>query len=368
MTHLPVVALMTTLDTNIGDDFIRDGIIHLLEEVLGRFNVAYINKHDSTSLFSARADETKLYGDKFWDADLVVQCGAPVFWHLGEAATPLTSEWYQWLWRDRILDANEKGERCPKFINLGAGSCSYWGQGAQPFLSSADCADFARSAVGRAALTVVRDPVAAEILQSLRLKHEILPCPAFLAALRHARKPKAEPEWPLIGLNLMELGGHFATDPSFEKDAWQRFCQQLIELLQSKGDVVLLAHDEVERKYLSSLDSQLRIVLPSSYHEYHGVLRQLSLWIGNRVHGAVCAAGYGVPALILGNDTRARIGEYIGLKVLRSSDRDFEAVSSWVDAFHSANSRELEAVRLRDLQQETRSRYIELLTEAVRPK
>src|SRR5690349_12387299 len=81
----PRVAFITTVGKNVGDEFIREGIVSLLEEAIGPFDSFYVNKHDLTSLSRPLLDEMELVPDKLQAADLIVQAGAPVFWRLGES-------------------------------------------------------------------------------------------------------------------------------------------------------------------------------------------------------------------------------------------------------------------------------------------
>ena len=98
------VCLISTLNHNVGDDFVREGILCLLREVLGPVDVSVIHKHFPVtargqpwpqldpltrgvpnwlswrSRFSRAADVLPMSpsGDLVLGSDLVVQCGAPV--------------------------------------------------------------------------------------------------------------------------------------------------------------------------------------------------------------------------------------------------------------------------------------------------
>ena len=171
------IGFMTTLGVNVGDEFIREGIRAVLDEAGIVYTPLYINKHDPRSLHEPREDETLVVADKFWECDVFIQSGSPVYWWLHEGVhTSLTSEWAKWLWEERILHPTRKG---PRFLNLGAGSCQPWGEGPEEYLADAGCAAFARGAGERAVLTSVRDPVAAEILQRVNVAHEGAPVPGI---------------------------------------------------------------------------------------------------------------------------------------------------------------------------------------------
>ena len=71
---------MTTVNHNVGDEFIREGIRSFLDEVLGDYDPYYVHKHDLATLHKPLLDETELLADKFRDADLIIQAGSPVYW------------------------------------------------------------------------------------------------------------------------------------------------------------------------------------------------------------------------------------------------------------------------------------------------
>jgi hypothetical protein len=309
------IGFMTTLGVNVGDEFIREGIRASLEQAGIAYTPLYINKHDERSLHEPREDETLVVADKFWASDVFIQSGSPVYWWLQHGVhTSLTSEWHKWMWEERILHAEKKG---PLFLNLGAGSCQPWGEGPEEFLADEGCAKFARMAGNRAALTSVRDPVASEILRKVDVAHEALPCPAFLAGARHRIAAR---NGNVIGLNLMPNAGHFDLRNNFDRQRWVAECGEICRRLRALGRLVFIAHDKIEQEFMQSFAGPgERVALGSAWREYLDLYAGCAAVVANRVHGAVCAGGLGVPSLIIGTDTRARIGEYVGLDVTGAS-------------------------------------------------
>lgn len=304
------IGLFTSLRVNIGDEFIREGIRAILDAVGVSYHPLYVNKVDQASLFHPEEDEVVVVADKYWDSDLFIQAGAPVYWNLlNGRSSSLNCEWYQWAWQERFL--NEKRDDHPWFMNIGAGSCQPWGRNGGEFIQSEECVRFAKKVAERSLLTTVRDPVAAEILNALSIPHRELPCPAFLAAERHL---PARPHGDVIGVNFMPLGSHFDLTADFNEEKWLAFCVQTVNRLRRTGNIVFVCHDLKEREFISSFASRNDVVFYSpSWRDYLDIYSACDVVLANRVHGAVCAAGFGVPSIILGNDTRAQIGDYIGL-------------------------------------------------------
>lgn len=352
------VGFLTSLGVNVGDEFIREGIRAVLDRVGAPYRAYYVHKLDEATLAAPREDEPCALRDKYWDSDVFVQAGAPVYWHLlGGRSTSLTSEWHRWMWEERILDVSREG---PAFVNLGAGSCQPWNDDGAAFLADADCVAFARRASERAALTTVRDPLAASIFGRLALPHELLPCPAFLAAARH--RP-ASGSAQVIGVNLMPLGGHFVLDAAFDAPTWLLRCIALVARLRSVGQLLFIAHDAEEASFMASFAGPgERVFRADGWRDYLDAYAACSVVVANRVHGAVCAAGFGVPAVIVGNDSRAAIGDPIGLSRFRSGD---EVDSVCATAERLLASRDSEADRLRALRDATLARYAELLAPIV---
>ena len=357
------VAFVTTLGANVGDEIIREGVRAALDAAGLPYVPFYIDKHDRGSLGRPVEDEPQATTDKYWDADVVIQAGAPVYWHvLGGRSTSLNCDWAGWLWRDRVLVRD--GRPQPVFLNLGAGSSQPWGDTGRAFLADEACRAFARDLGRAAALTIVRDPVASGILDALGVAHHALPCPALLASSRHQ---PLRGRTGFIGVNLMPLGAHHDVDGTFDRVAWLASCTSLVRQLRGLQPVVFVAHDPVEREFLQQLCAGgERVAYAPSWRDYLDIYAELDAVVANRVHGALCAAGFGVPAVILGNDTRATIGDFIGLPVFRSGTVPASEVVQTVARL--LNGRESERSRLVELRDRTLERYAGLLRSLVLPE
>jgi hypothetical protein len=356
--QIPRVSFMTSLGVNVGDEFIREGVRAVLDLSLGAYSPFYVDKVDKDSLHSVREDEVERLGDKYDEADIFIQTGAPVYWHLNEgASTSLNCEWYQWLWEEKIF--RRYGSK-PQFINLGAGSCQSWDDQGESFLRDTACVQFAKRAADRATVTTVRDPVAKYICQELQIRVEGLPCPAFLAAARH------QPERCSSGkvlVNLMPIGGHYRIDPKLDEDRWLRTCDELLVELRTRYEILFVAHDRIELSFLEGLSrSNERVFFSENWRDYLDVYSVGWMTIANRVHGAVASAGFGVPSIIIGNDSRARIGNYIGLPVYRSATVSAQEIVAKV--IELEDERASESERLINLRQTTLLTYRDLLMRA----
>lgn len=354
------VSFLTSIGVNVGDEFIREGIRAVLDATGIPYNPFYINKHAKESLHYPLEDETEFLDDKYWDADIFIQCGSPVYWHLlNGKSTTANSDWFDWLWLKRVFNVERIDH--PNFLNLGAGSCQPWDDDGSDFVSDEACADFARTAGVRSSITTVRDPLASAILRSLHVDHHELPCPAFLAAARH-QPPRRHGDH--VAINLMALGGHYNLNPSFDRSSWLKECLSLIIDLRKWFRVCFVAHDEEELQFLKCLAlGDENIFFSKCWRAYLDFYSQCAAVVANRVHGAVSAAGFGVPGIIIGNDSRAKIGEYIHIPIMQADDFDSEHVLELVSRL--VEDRSLENERLTNLRDKVLQEYVALLLPSI---
>lgn len=297
---------MTTLRVNVGDEFIREGIKYLLDGVLAGYESYYVNKHDVAGTISTRIeDEPALLRDKFHDADVIIQAGAPVYWN-NRFGSSCTVEWSEELWNKRIFHYGKD----KAILNIAAGSCQPYPDSASSFTKDPSCAAFARQAGQSCTWTSVRDPLASHILYSLDVAHDLLPCTAFHAASRHEERRPDD----IIGINLMETAGHHCLRDEVDDLGWRRKAVAFLTDLRKRHRLLFIAHNEAERTYTEFFRAPGESIFHShKWQDYLPVYARCRAVVANRVHGAVCAAGFGRPGVIIGTDSRLLIGDCIGL-------------------------------------------------------
>jgi ADP-heptose:LPS heptosyltransferase len=347
---------MTTLGVNVGDEFIREGICSFLDEIIPNWRPFYVNKHDLSTLYRRVGDEDDYLADKFVDADIIVQAGAPVYWKIGDS-TSYNVEWAEELWRKRIFSL---GPQKP-ILNIAAGACQPYPDTARTFLSDPQCVEFAKKAAAACAWTSVRDPLASQILYALDIQHDVIPCSAFHAARR--MEYSLTPD-NVIGVNLMSYGGHFRLRDDVDNDVWMKEISTFLPQLRQYHPLMFIAHDQQEKEFMEQFRMPGESVfLSPDYREYMQVYSRCRLVVANRVHGGVCAAGFGRPAIIIGNDTRLLIGDYIGIpSCYVGSVRGEEIVTL---AEESIRNGKQEEERLITLREESAARYRQAICEAL---
>jgi hypothetical protein len=361
------VAFMTTLGRNVGDEFIREGIRSFFDDVLGgAYEPLYVDKHDLETLHRRVMDESIDVQDKFRDADVIVQAGAPVYWANGRFRS-YNVEWAQALWFDRIFKLGSE----KTILNLGAGAGQKSEDDIETLLADPQLIDFAEQAGRACAWTTARDPLASQFLRGCNVEHELLPCPAFHAARRVVGRGSLPKSNNLLAVNFMPKAGHYRLKPETDEAKWCATINELLPMLRKDHKLLFVAHDQAEAQFHRTLaHGDESIFFSHDYRDYMALFSRVKGIFANRVHAAVCVAGFGRPAVIVGNDARIGIARPIGIPAKDSS----QATAHWIEdelQQQFAESEKLSRRRIA-LREESAHRYVsrirELLERSVQAK
>jgi len=370
------IGLITTLNTNIGDDFIREGICNVLKEVYKGDKIDYVsvNKHKPFTVYPAwhpvhlrdvvdhlpvinyrakiaiEALFPKIGLSNFDGCNLIVQCGAPVFW-----PNCSQNEWAKPLWNEII------GRLCGKIpvLNLAAGSCYPWER--QPVeIESAEDVEYIKSILSYCRLTTVRDRLAWSICKSVGSEVPLVPCSAFLAA-RGRTAPLKKTGYILI--NYMVGAGHFEWEQGIDVSQWEITVKQLITTLGKRHKLAFLCHDEKEVFQAKKIASGLPVFYPKTLMEYFDCVSDAKFGICNRMHASVAMAGMGIPSIAVCTDTRLLMVAELGLPVHYVKNVNAEILEERTEA--ALKSSESEKVRLLVLQAETWDMYLSVVQNAL---
>jgi hypothetical protein len=348
---------ITTLNHNVGDDMVREGILAILDQVTP-YRACFIDKHLALDHVSRRLpqDTSPPLADKILDADAVIQCGAPVYWNLADLprCQCFTEDWIRPLWYDRISRVCSQRP----VLNLAAGACQrYWDE--SPSISAhPGCAAFIRDIHRFCALTTVRDRLASAVLSDLGLQPHLLPCTAIHSWRRFPNLPPPEPG--LIALNYMPLAGHYDLDGKVDAAAWRDCFRSVVcELIRRNLKPLFVAHDLPERDAMRALFPKAEVLYSSDYRDYYSFFARCTGGILNRVHAAVLLAGRGVPAIAVGNDTRTRMMDELNLPRYHVSEVRAMAL---VDELCALRAEPSVALRLRRLEEDSFESHLRLVS------
>lgn len=329
------IGLISTLQTNIGDDLIRLGIQRLIQDLFKESKIQYeiINKHKPLSIYpnfhpyrwaqhlprgrrlitSSIGKYLSLLGkNKFNKSDLIIQCGAPVAWPGCHNA-----EWVEPLWHQVV---GRLASELP-VMNLAAGSCYPW-KDRNCIVSNLDSKDssYLRDILSYCSLTTARDKLAEDIFTHLGSKAPLLPCTAFVSA--HGLPP-ANLESDLILINYMEGAGHWDWGQNIIYSEWQLTIKKLINSLHERYDLAFLCHSEEEYHLVKKVDPKIKRVWPKNIEEYFGLIASASAAVCNRMHATIGLASIGIPSIAVGTDTRLYMVNETGLPYFYVNDISF---------------------------------------------
>lgn len=366
------IGLISTIDTNIGDELIRLGIVHVLESLLKSTELDFvvINKHDPMTVYSAwhparaarrlprgrrraenvlsRALSSRSHS-RFDDCELIIQCGAPVLWQDCHKC-----EWAQPLWYGVI-------QRLPTIpvLNLAAGACYPLGGLPQTLVGSGD-ERFARDIARMCTTTTVRDALARQLFQSIGTDCPLIPCAALLSS--RGRMAPLDPAGPIL-ISYMDGGGHHDFEHNVDHGGWVRVVRQLTERLKRRHEVVFLCHTRAEEQLVESLGTGCRRVRPASANAYFETIASAKGAICNRLHASVALAGAGVPSIAVGTDSRIQMVDEIGIPTMFVNDATSELLEDLIE--DSLRRRFEERDRLKLLSEETFAQYCNVVEEVL---
>jgi SAM-dependent methyltransferase len=266
-------------------------------------------------------------------------------------------EWAEELWKNRIFKLGSE----KLILNIAAGSCQPYPDFAKTYISDPMCVQFAKDVSSACIWTSVRDPLASQILYSLGLEHDVLPCTAFHAARRTNLNADCG---EVIGINLMPLGGHYSLNDDINEGVWKEKIEAFLPNIRKFHRLLFIAHDVSEKKYMEQFIGPGEVIFYSyCWCDYLPVYAKCAATVANRVHGAVCAAGFGRPSVILGNDTRLLIGDYIGIPSRYIGDVSPEEIVDLLE--FGLRGQRSEKDRLLGLREESAARYCQAIVECL---
>lgn len=328
------VAVITTLKHNVGDDFVREGILHLLSAVLGTVEVSSIHKHLPLTArpswdwyyhrgiagllhrlpraldlwLSKQIDRLPLNPrtDKVLRADAVIQCGAPVYW-LHDGNSCATAEWFEPLVRRRWLRVADH----VKLLNLAGGTCQRFDSDGSEFAGQTATLNHIQQFFDWCRLTTVRDQLSLKVLAHVHRTAPLLPCTSIFARDRLAVTPGPT---EYVALNYMPGAGHYAFGQPIDPLRWEQTWADFARQIALRRKCAVICHNKVELSAAERLAPSIPRLFSTDPREVLRFYSRASHGILNRVHGAFALASFGRPSLVIGTDSRARMTDQIGLR------------------------------------------------------
>jgi len=329
------IAFITTVDHNVGDDFVREGLKFLLKKNFKTNNISFNNIHKHSPITSRNKFEWFRYlslskivdaaipismnKDKILSSDLVVQSGAPVYWcHTIGGGHCCNNEWYVPLVKKRLLRSKFKN-----IINLAAGSCQKYHSNGNEFCS--ECNNYIKEFYEICKITTVRDKLSQILLNNIGLNSIIIPCSSIFAIDNYNMKKK---KGEYVVINYMKGGAHYVFGQNINFEKWETEFKKFYFELKKKELVVISCHSQKEVNESKKIDPHAKIFYKKNdFLAYMDFYAKAKFGIMNRVHGAFLMASYGKPSIVIGNDSRAKMASEIGLENYFVNDVDHELLN-----------------------------------------
>lgn len=317
------IAFITTVRHNVGDDFVREGLKHLLRNHFKgkQITFTHIHKHIPATTRSGFANLRSLLWseriekylpiipalDKVMTADILVQSGAPVYWyHKGHSDSSTGIEWY-----DPLINKRFKLKKNGVLANIAAGTCQRYDSDASEFLESEAVCNFVKGFESLSQVTTLRDELSGVLFKSLGMEAPVIPCSSIFAIDEHQIAPR---EGSYVVMNYMKGGAHYAFQNDIDFDGWEQSFKTCYETVKQKERVILSCHNQKEVDEARELDPNAEIFIDPDYREYLKLYAGAKYGIMNRVHAGFTLASLGKPTIVIGNDSRALMTELVGVK------------------------------------------------------
>lgn len=334
------IGVNTTLRTNPGDEIIRDGIQHLIGQIVPDAEWVFGQKHPNKNWTK---EQVRKQISAVLACDVLVQAGSPVFWNNMTARA--RDEWTGLFW----------GKVKPRSV-LALASGAWYSLSWNMETIRADDRKFIRRMLDSSAVFTVRDHFAGRMLKTLFPKEpvNILPCTSLWSRDLHGFAHK--PEYAVV--NCMPRGGHDGT-PSM---LWHKKVREFYDLAVKRyGRCVAVCHSQEEAHLARGMGLPLPDILFFGY-DHKALVEAYShgiVGLVNRVHGACTLNSFGIPNLGVGNDTRIYTVETAGGKIMPLDKAKTLDVVQLMDYMESERAPFKE--KMEELRATAGKRYLELL-------
>tara|TARA_A100001011_G_C14241293_1_gene813372 strand:- start:359 stop:1459 length:1101 start_codon:yes stop_codon:yes gene_type:complete len=329
------IAIITTVDHNVGDDFVRKGIKYLLKQKFKNENIEFQNIHKHSPITTRYGYERfrnlrisrivdkiipKSWSkDRINEADIIVQSGAPVYWcHETIGSYCYDNEWYEPLIKKRFLK-----NKNAKLFNLAAGTCQTYHSDGTEF--NEKCNDYIKEFYELSDVTTVREGLARSVFKNISIDVPVIPCSSIFAIDEHALKNEGE---EYVVVNYMKGGAHYTFNQSIDFKKWENVFKKFYFQLKEKERVIISCHNQKEVDEALELDSEAKIFYEKDdYSAYMRFYSKAKFGIMNRLHGAILMASFGKPSVVIANDSRSRMLEEVGIKHYFVNEVDCEVLN-----------------------------------------
>lgn len=371
MNKINIVSIITTIKHNIGDDFVREGIVSILNDVAKIGKIECIHKHSPVTVVYGKENIRNLRvsrivepvlrsinaKNRITEADVLIQSGAPVYWCHENGPHCADNEWYDPLIHKRFL----KDRRDRKFLNIAGGSCQRYYSDGSEINACPKCRTYIKEFFDVCDLTLLRDDLAQKMLNIAGREASVLPCTSIFAKDQYCIKPQ---KGEYIVVNFMENGGHYTFGQNIDKEKWRKNFSSLVKKLQRYGKVIAACHTQNEENLVKQIVQDIdSYIIPDDHVAFMRFYSKARFAIINRVHAGFMMASFGRPVAVIGNDSRALMIKNLNLNSYYVGDINDELLDKIVEELISREH--FYKDEFEDIYTKTRNSYIEKISKAI---
>ncbi|WP_017731982.1 polysaccharide pyruvyl transferase family protein [Nafulsella turpanensis] len=365
------IAFITTVNHNVGDDFVREGLKWLFREYFqsDKLKFTSIHKHvPATSYYGLENLRNLVWServekylpvisriDRVMQSDILVQSGAPVFWyHPGYSDCVSGNEWYFPLIHRRFLK-----KRGGVLANIAAGTCQKYYSDGSEFLESDHIKNFIKEFHELSQVTTLRDSLSGSVHTKLGLDAPVIPCSSIFAINEHKVEQKPG---EYVVVNYMHGGAHYNFGQDIDFEGWFNHFQKFyFELKKKEKHVIFSCHNLKEKEDAQKIDPNGEFFFSSRFEDYLKFYAKAKYGVMNRVHAGFILASLGKPAVIIGNDSRARMAEQIHVEDYFVNDVDSEVLLKEAERLDSERGEWLHKIQV--IKSNSYERYMEAFSK-----
>ena len=306
------LAVITTVGSNAGDNFIYEGFRNL-----------FPTKHYGSVFLIDKTNVPKEdnYKKLIDESDLIVVCGSPIFYE----------DCYRMKWQNKILEYSERsGKRILLFAVGSNFRCSVDGAVELPDTSSEAGGNYAKfiSRYNKVIFGdfVVRDRYCSHFIKNMGFPNvrQVI-CPSFFAnnhLLHVTRHSSRVNDRDLIFIIWGDTHWNCVLPPQ----RILKICKEVQEVLQAKFNnkkVIWVCHDL--RSYIRLVKHIARrdVLFSTNYIDFFKYYSRCYFAFSIKLHGSMLLASMGIPSLLLQLDSRAA--------VIEALDEDYATPSTSLD-------------------------------------
>jgi hypothetical protein len=188
---------------------------------------------------------------------------------------------------------------------LAGSTCQRYYSDGSEFSQCAACCAYIRDFFRRCTVTTVRDRLAKIVLNTLGHDATVIPCSSIFAVDEYALKSE---DGDYVVLSYIPVGGHYDFGQNIDKTGWASTLSDFHKIIAKHERAVFACHDKKEGEAVRAIAAGAEIFIAKDFVEYMKFYARAKFGIMNRVHGAFMLAAFGRPSVIIGSDTRARMG------------------------------------------------------------